>query len=187
MASLVDACIFIPAAGGTVDFVVSAAKQGWRMPSGAGAVNGGTYYYRAYSDDQTEWEIGRGVYTVGTTTLTRAVITDSSNSGSKTAFTLPPNVALTAFSVQFPTDAQLAKIDWLTVTQAVDLDALEAKLAFISVTQAVNLDTMESDLATATTNIGINASAILALDGRVTTVEGQLSFGRTVLYSHMLR
>lgn len=129
MASLVDACIFIAASAGTGDFVVSAPKPGWRTPATAGAVNGDTYRYRAYSADQTQWEVGTGVYTSGTTTLTRAVITDSSNAGAAVNFSAAPSVALTIFSGDLATPAQLAKVDYLTVTASTNLDTIRTTIA----------------------------------------------------------
>jgi hypothetical protein len=147
MASLVDACIFVAASAGTGSFVVASAKPGWRTPAQASAADGATYRYRAFSDDQSQWEVGTGVYTVGTTTLTRAVILGSSNANAAVNFSAAPNVALTVFSADFATPAQLAKVDHLTVTQAVDLDAMETKTNYITVTQAVDLDTMEADIA----------------------------------------
>lgn len=97
MASFVNGCVFTATSSGTGSFVVSAAVTGWQTPAQAGASNGATYRYRAYSADNTQWEIGSGVYTTGTVTLTRALIEASSNGGSATNFTLPPAVALTMF------------------------------------------------------------------------------------------
>ena len=174
MASLVDACVFIAASAGTGDFVVSAAKPGWRTPASASAVNGATYRYRAYSTDLTEWEIGTGVYTSGTVTLTRAVIRASSNAGAAVNFAAAPNVALTAFVDEFPTAAQLAKVDFLTVTQAVDLDAMETKTNFITVTQAVDLDAIESLAGSALQPSAIGVS-VQAYDADLTTWAGVTS------------
>ncbi len=97
MASFVNGCVFTATSSGTGSFVVSAAATGWQTPAQAGASNGATYRYRAYSADNTQWEIGSGVYTTDTVTLTRVLIEASSNGGSATNFTLPPVVALTMF------------------------------------------------------------------------------------------
>jgi len=97
MASFVNGCVFTATSAGTGSFVVSAAVTGWQTPAQAGASNGATYRYRAYSADNTQWEIGSGVYTTGTVTLTRVLIEASSDGGSATNFTLPPAVALTMF------------------------------------------------------------------------------------------
>jgi hypothetical protein len=100
--SFVNACVFTPVSSGTVDFVVSAAVTGWQTPVSAGAVDGATYRYRAASTDGTQWEIGTGIYTVSTTTLTRATVTASST-GSKVSFTSSPQVTLTIFSIDIST------------------------------------------------------------------------------------
>lgn len=88
---------FTANAGGTGDFVVSSAVQGFQTPADDSAVNGTVYSYRAESTDLTEWENGEGAYTTGTTTLARTTIHDSSNAGAKVNFTAAPQVAITAF------------------------------------------------------------------------------------------
>jgi hypothetical protein len=93
----VDACGFIPTAGGTTDFVVSAAVTGYQTPASAGAVNATVYSYRAESADKTQWEDGYGAYTVASTTLARTTVTASST-GAKVNFSAAPNVFVTALS-----------------------------------------------------------------------------------------
>lgn len=105
MASFVNACVFTATSGGTGTFTVSAAVTGWQTPAQAGAVDGATYRYRAYSSDLTEWEIGTGTYTSSTTTLTRTA-TASSNAGSAVNFTSAPQVALTSFAEDMTTFTQ---------------------------------------------------------------------------------
>ena len=92
-----DACGFFPAAGGTADFVVSSAVTGYQTPASAGAANGAVYSYRAQSSGLSEWEIGFGAYTSGTTTLARTTVVASST-GSKVNFTAPPSVYVTALT-----------------------------------------------------------------------------------------
>ena len=92
-----DACGFFPAAGGTADFVVSAAITGYQTPASAGAVNGAVYSYRAQSSDLSQWEIGFGAYATGTTTLARTTVVASST-GSKVNFSAPPSVYVTALT-----------------------------------------------------------------------------------------
>jgi hypothetical protein len=83
--SFLDVCRFSPVAGGTGSWVYSAPVQGYQSPTLAGAVNGATYRYRAESSDLTQWEVGYGVYTASTTTLTRAtVLSNSSGTGTAT-------------------------------------------------------------------------------------------------------
>lgn len=85
---------FLANASGTGDFVVSSAITGFQTPASAGAVNATVYSYRAESTDLTEWEIGEGAYTTGTTTLARTTVHASSNAGAKVNFTAAPQVAL---------------------------------------------------------------------------------------------
>ena len=92
-----DACGFFPTAGGTGDFVVSAAVTGYQTPASAGVTNGAVYSYRAQSTDLSQWEVGFGAYTSGTTTLARTTVMASST-GSKVNFTAPPSVYVTALS-----------------------------------------------------------------------------------------
>ncbi len=85
----------------------------------------------------------------------------------------------TSTSHKFATSAQLTKVGYLTVTQAVDLDTMESDVAtnnakisypgtdstkvnFITVTQAVDLDTMESDIATNNAKISYTEAAAVA-------------------------
>lgn len=103
MARFANAVLFTPVAGGTVDFVVSAAVQGYMTPALAGAPTG-VYKYRAESADLSEWEIGEGTYTSGTTTITRTTVlynsagtgsgAGQSGAGSKINFTVAPNVSI---------------------------------------------------------------------------------------------
>lgn len=95
--------MFTPVAGGTVDFVVNAAVQGFMTPALAGAPTG-VYKYRAESTDLSQWEIGEGTYTSGTTTLTRTTVlynsagtgtaAGQSGAGTKINFTVEPNVGI---------------------------------------------------------------------------------------------
>lgn len=100
--------MFTPAAGGTADFVVSAAVQGYMTPALAGAPTG-VYKYRAESADLSQWEIGEGTYTSGTTTLTRTTVlynnagtgtaAGQSGAGTKINFAAAPNVGMGLQSV----------------------------------------------------------------------------------------
>jgi microcystin-dependent protein len=90
-----DGCGFIAASSGTGDFVVSVAVQGYQTPASASAVNGTVYTYRAESADKSQWEIGFGAYTSGTTTLARTTQLATST-GAKVSFLAAPNVYVTA-------------------------------------------------------------------------------------------
>lgn len=94
MAGFLDAVRFLPVSAGLVDFVVSQAITGYQTPASAGAVNGTVYRYRAENADLSQWEIGFGAYTTGTTTLARTTILYSSNGGAAVNFTVPPNVGI---------------------------------------------------------------------------------------------
>lgn len=103
MAMFANSVLFLPTAGGTTDFTVSAAVTGFMTPALAGMPSG-TYKYRAESTGLTQWEIGEGVYNSGTGVLTRATVlynssgtgtaTGQSGAGSKINFSAPPNVGI---------------------------------------------------------------------------------------------
>ena len=102
MASFLDVCRFVAASSGTGSFVVSSAALGYQTPASANAVNGATYRYRAESADLTQWEVGTGVYTSGTTTLTRATVLFNSSGGTTAiSFTAAPQVAIVALAEDF--------------------------------------------------------------------------------------
>lgn len=94
--SFLDDCGFTATSSGTVDFVVNAVLAGgYQSPTNAAAVNGAAYRYRAYSADQSQWEIGYGAFNTGTSTLARTtVLYNSSGTTSKISFTLAPNVIM---------------------------------------------------------------------------------------------
>lgn len=78
--------------------------------------------------------------------------------------------------------ADKQKLEWLGLTQDVDLDNLEAEVAialadiiaietktdFITVTQAVNLDTMESNIATLDTDLGVAEAKLATIESGAT-------------------
>lgn len=101
MASVANIVRFVPTAGGTADFVYSAAVTGYRSPTSSPAlVNGDTYRYRAESSNLGEWEVGEGTWTAGSTTLARTTIIHSST-GAKVNFTAAPDVAIVVLDDQF--------------------------------------------------------------------------------------
>lgn len=110
MSALLDRCFFRAVSTGTGSFVVSLAITGFQTPAQAGAVNATVYSYLAESDDKTEWEIGTGTYTTGTTTLTRAP-QKSSNTNALVNFTVPPKVGLTALAADLLRADQLVDED----------------------------------------------------------------------------
>lgn len=95
MAKFLNAVLFNPTLGGTTDFTVSAAVQGYMTPNAAGASNGAVYRYRAENATLTEWEIGYGTYNTGTGVLTRTVVLyNSLGTTAKINFTAAPNVGM---------------------------------------------------------------------------------------------
>lgn len=95
MASFLNVCRFTAASSGTGSFVVSTAVTGYQTPASANAVDGATYRYRAESADLSQWEVGYGVYTAGTATLTRGTILFNSSGGASAInFTAAPQVAI---------------------------------------------------------------------------------------------
>jgi hypothetical protein len=99
MPRYVNECFFRAATAGLANFTAAAAIQGFYTPvqcTTPPIVDGGTYHYRAESDDRLQHESGSGVYSGGI--LTRATIFQSSNGGAKVNFSLPPRVAITALA-----------------------------------------------------------------------------------------
>lgn len=97
MAGFVNNVLFNPTLGGTTDWVVSSAVTGYNTPAGAGALNGMLYKYRAESADLSQWEIGEGAYTVGSTTLARTtVLLNSAGTTAKINFSTVPQVGIVA-------------------------------------------------------------------------------------------
>ncbi len=116
----VNECFFRTVAGGTADFVVASAVPGFYTPAQCttpAIVNGGLYFYRAETDDFTQYESGLGVYTTATATLARTTIYQSSNSGAKVNFTRTPRVLLTIYSQYFDSLPNFAGAQTWAATQ----------------------------------------------------------------------
>jgi hypothetical protein len=93
--AFLNRCIWTAVGSGTGSFVVSAAAQNGYTPAGCldpVVVNGATYHYFAFQG--TDHEEGDGVYTTSTSTLTRAVIRNSSNGAAVVNFASPPTVIM---------------------------------------------------------------------------------------------
>lgn len=114
MPSLVNECYFNATSAGTGSFVVASAVTGYYTPAqltNPVIANAVTYHYRAESSDLTEYESGIGTYTVGTVTLARTTVLQSSNAGAAVNFTAAPRVRLVALAQNFPvTSAELATV-----------------------------------------------------------------------------
>lgn len=92
-----NACAFNAASAGAGSFVVASALTGYYTPAqcaNPAVVSGDTYRYRAQSTDGSAHEEGYGIYTVGTLTLTRAVILSSTNAGNAVNFASAPIVLM---------------------------------------------------------------------------------------------
>ena len=91
-----DRCIFLAASGGIGSFVETVAVTGFQTVENGGGTNGQTLYYAAQSDDLSQWEVGQGVWSSVTLTLTRAtVFFNSIGTTAKINFTQPPQVMVT--------------------------------------------------------------------------------------------
>lgn len=91
--SFLNACIWDAHDAGTGSFIATTAEPGYFLPAGCSnpsVVDGGTYRY--FARNGAEHEEGYGIWTVSTSTLTRATILSSSNSGSATNFSAAPIV-----------------------------------------------------------------------------------------------
>ena len=90
---------------GTIDFVLAGAATGF-ITFNAGVGNTNTTYYTIVGEDYpAEWEVGVGVYTNSTTTLSRDTVIGSSNGGSKTDFTAGTKIVF----VSLPSEKALMK------------------------------------------------------------------------------
>ena len=100
--SLLNECYFRAVSSGTGNFVVSSAITGFYTPAqctNPAVVDGAIYYYRAESDDLTQYESGYGAYTVSSTTLARTTILQSSNAGAAVNFTAAPRVRVSILAI----------------------------------------------------------------------------------------
>src|SRR5258705_6693497 len=98
MISFFNVCRYTAASGGITDWVYANAVTGYQSPAAAGVIDATTYSYRAESVDLTQWEIGTGIYTVATNTLTRVVKANNLGTTAKVNFTIAPQVAIVALA-----------------------------------------------------------------------------------------
>lgn len=157
MASFVNVCRFNPVAGGTGAFVVSSAVNGYQTPALAGAIDATTYHYRAESADLTQWEVGTGIYTAATTTLTRGTVlynssgtgtgAGQSGAGTNINFSTVPQVAISALAEDLVADINSAwttyapvitsQVGAFVLVSATGRYKIVGKIVFISVTVTV--------------------------------------------------
>lgn len=155
--SLLDICRFNPSAGGTTDWTVSSAVQGYQTPGQASAVNGAQYSYRAESADLSQWELGFGLYNTSTGVLTRATVLASST-GSKVSFSTVPQVAIVALKEDLPFAAGLSS---LTNSLGSDVSLTTANTYFTG--PSVAQGTVGTWLATGTVTV-TSASSVIKYD-----------------------
>jgi hypothetical protein len=148
--NFLNRCAWTPASAGTGDFVLSAALAGFYAPADCASpavVDGGIYRYFAVSSDGSEHEEGDGAWDVGTSTLTRVTIRNSSNSGSKVDFTTAPTVHMGgAAAADMPGEELLGFVDLAAEGGAsvVTLDAdLREFLYVVAFTQSMVMDNSE--------------------------------------------
>ena len=99
-------CWITAGSSGTVDFLDGTAVTGNRDFTTA-LTDGETYYYRAETQDRSEWETGSGVYTSAQDDLERTTIYESSNAGSKVDFSEAPLVSIQFLAQSVATTAQI--------------------------------------------------------------------------------
>jgi hypothetical protein len=99
--SLLNNVAFAAVAGGTGDFGIAAAKVGSLTPAQSGAVTGGVYSYNARSNDNSQWEIGRGTYSSTGPVFARTTVLMSSAANAKVNFSAPPTVMIDALAEDF--------------------------------------------------------------------------------------
>ena len=171
MAGFVNNVLFTPTLGGTTDWVVSAAVGGFNTPAGAGAVDGMTYKYRAESADLSQWEVGEGIYTSGTTTLTRASVSlNSLGTTAKINFSTVPQVGIVTLA------QDLLGVDqsnsWSTTQQAMArLTNLNAGIADLweRVGDEPSLDLLADDIAAMFTTTRASTGTYCGIDGLMKT------------------
>jgi hypothetical protein len=102
--AFLNRCFFTPTAGGTGNFVVSAAITGYMVPGDAGSVDGTTYNYFAESASKTQWEFGTTSGSSNGTVWTRVVVGSSNGGlgGAVVNFTSPPNVCVGGYQADIP-------------------------------------------------------------------------------------
>ena len=79
--------------------LTSPAISGYRTVAAA-HTDGATVNFRIYNSNQTEWEVSRGVFTLGTLNLTRETVYASSNGGSLVNFSAGTKTIVTGCVAQ---------------------------------------------------------------------------------------
>lgn len=179
MVSFLDVCRFRALSTGAGDFVVSGLIQGYQTPLAAGAENGAVYRYRAETDDLTQWEVGYGTYTTGSTTLARSTVLYNSSGGTSLInFTTRPQVAIVALSMDIPhvvdqeiTSGASANVNVGTSVVRVNKTVGSATSLTMPLAADKTCDVLISDwkLDAGTNNITINLSGSEKFPGNLTS------------------
>ena len=106
-----DRCIFQAVSAGAGDFVQSTYVTGYQTIQSSGGIDGQEYHYAAQTTDLSQWEVGKGVWTLGTTTLSRVEVlynssgtgtaVGQSGAGTKIIFASAPQVMVAVFREDF--------------------------------------------------------------------------------------
>lgn len=150
---------------GTTDFVIDGVALTGCVSFATALTDGATYNYRAQDAANGEWEVGQGVWTAGTSTLTRATVFRSSNGGSKTAFSAGAKaIGIVAVATDFTSGATLATLLHAATAKTTLVDADE-----VNGTNSANsfslIRTVWSDVWT---YIKSKADAVYAIKGAIT-------------------
>src|SRR5262249_10144489 len=159
-----DVVKFTPTAGGTTDFVVSAAVTGYQTPTAAGAKDSAPYYYRAESADLAQWEVGMGTWTAGSTTLARTtVLFNSSGTTAKINFTIAPQVGLVALAEGLRETLTANRTYFVNPSTGSDSNAgLTSSTAFATIQKAYDTIAQTLDLGGRTVTISCSNTTYTA-------------------------
>lgn len=192
MARFLDVARFTPTAGGTTDWTVSAAVQGYQTPAAAGAIDGQIYRYRAESADLSQWEIGYGAASSSGTVFARTtVLFNSSGTTSKISFTAAPTVGIVPLGEDFREKLDANRTYYVATTGSDTLNnGLTVGSPFLTIQKAWNLICGTLDLAGFSATIQIAdgtysagiSSSLSPLGGNV-TITGNLTTIANVLIS----
>jgi hypothetical protein len=163
MAAFLNNCGFAPTAGGTTDWTYSSTLAGGYMsPSGASAVNGRVYKFRAYSADQLQWEIAEGAYnSAGAGSFARTTVlfnsagtgTKQSGAGAKINFPAIPSVVIIA-----------AKEDLISVEEGNGFTAAQQAQARSNIGAAPAVSTvsgaLNADVAITPANVWVDGPSV---------------------------
>lgn len=112
---------FRAASAGAGDFVPASAITGYLVPASASMVDGASYSYVAFSDDQSQKAYGSGTWHSGTNTLQRSGSEQFIGAGFAGAFSAAPQVMLTPLASDLIGGSTVP--DYFASEETVDLSA----------------------------------------------------------------